>query len=50
MKTAWPGLVTSLKWRIKSSFIRDAYWTVAHRERFESLQQEVHFYDSVLAG
>lgn len=50
MKTIWPGLVTSLKWRLKSSFIRDAYWTVAHRERLESLRQEVHFYDSVLVG
>lgn len=48
MKTT-PGL-THLKWRLKSSFIRDAYWAVAHRERLESLRQEVHFYNSVLAG
>jgi FkbM family methyltransferase len=36
--------------RLKSSFIRDVYWAVWHRERFQSLRQEVHFYRSVLAG
>jgi FkbM family methyltransferase len=40
----------SLKLRLKSSFIRDAYWAVAHRERLESLRQEVDFYESVLVG
>lgn len=40
----------SLNSRLNSSFIRDAYWAVAHRERLESLRQEVHFYESVLAG
>lgn len=40
----------SLKSRLKSSFLRDAYWAVAHRERLESLQREVHFYQNVLAG
>jgi FkbM family methyltransferase len=40
----------SLKLRLKSSFIRDAYWVVAHRERLESMRQEVHFYENVLAG
>lgn len=40
----------SIKSRIKSSFIRDAYWAVAHRERLESRRQEVHFYESVLVG
>ena len=40
----------SLKSRLKSSFIRDAYWAVGHRERLELRRQEVHFYESVLAG
>lgn len=40
----------SLKLRIKASFIRDAYWAVAHREKLESRRQEVHFYQSVLTG
>jgi FkbM family methyltransferase len=40
----------SLKSRLKSSFIRDAYWAVGHRERLELLRQEVRFYESVLAG
>lgn len=40
----------SLKSRLKSSFIRDAYWAVRHRERLELRQQEVNFYESVLAG
>lgn len=40
----------SLKSRLKSSFIRDAYWAAAHRERLRSLRQEVHFYKTVLAG
>jgi len=40
----------SLKSRLKSSLIRDAYWAVAHRERLESVRQEVHFYERVLAG
>ncbi len=40
----------SLKSRLKSSFIRDAYWAVRNRERLESLRREVHFYESVLAG
>jgi FkbM family methyltransferase len=40
----------SLKSRLKSSIIRDAYWAMAHRERLESLRQEVHFYESVIAG
>jgi FkbM family methyltransferase len=39
-----------LKSRLKSSFIRDAYWTVMHRERLESRRREVRFYESVLAG
>jgi FkbM family methyltransferase len=43
-------LMHSLKSRLKSSFIRDAFWAVKHRERLESLRQEVHFYESVLAG
>ena len=40
----------SLKSRLKSSFIRDSYWAVAHRERLESMRQELYFYESVLAG
>lgn len=40
----------SLKSRLKSSFIRDAYWAVGHRERLEFLRDEVRFYESVLAG
>ncbi len=40
----------SLKSRLKSSLIRDAYWAVVHRERLQSLRQEVDFYESVLAG
>ena len=40
----------SLKSRLQSSFIRDSYWAVAHRERLESMRQELHFYRSVLAG
>lgn len=40
----------SLKSRLKSSFIRDAYWAVGHRERLELRRQEVQFYESVLAG
>jgi len=40
----------SLKSRLKSSLVRDAYWAVAHRERLESLRLEVHFYRTVLAG
>lgn len=39
-----------LKSRLKSSFIRDAYWAVGHRERLELLRQEVRFYENVLAG
>ena len=39
-----------LKSRLKSSFLRDAYWAVGHREKLESLRQEVHFYERVLAG
>src|SRR5260370_111300 len=40
----------ALKLRLKSSFIRDAYWALWHRERLEFLRHEVHFYASVLAG
>lgn len=40
----------SLKSRLKSSFIRDAYWALGHREKLESLRQEVRFYKGVLAG
>ncbi len=40
----------SLKSRLKSSFIRDAYWAMGHPERFRSLRQEVHFYEKVLEG
>src|ERR1700678_2497716 len=40
----------SLKSRLKSSVIRDAYWAIGHRERLQSRQQELHFYASVLAG
>lgn len=40
----------SIKSRLKSSFIRDAYWSVAHPERLRSLRQEVRFYENVLAG
>ncbi len=43
-------LMHFLKSRLKSSFIRDAYWAVGHRERLEFLRQEVRFYESVLAG
>jgi FkbM family methyltransferase len=50
LKSKWPALVTSLKWRLKSSFVRDAYWALAHRERLDSLRQHVHFYDRVLEG
>lgn len=39
-----------LKSRLKSSFIRDAYWAVRHRDKLESRRQEVRFYESVLAG
>jgi FkbM family methyltransferase len=40
----------SLKSRLKSSFIRDAYWAVKRRERLKLLRQEVHFYETVLVG
>jgi len=40
----------SLKSRLKSSFIRDAYWAVGHRDRLKLLRREVRFYQSVLAG
>ena len=40
----------SLKTRLKSSFIRDAYWSVRHRERLKFRQQEVSFYETVLTG
>lgn len=40
----------SIKSRLKSSFIRDAYWALLHRERLQSLRRELHFYQSVLAG
>jgi FkbM family methyltransferase len=50
MKTPWPALARSLKWRLKSSSVRDAYWALAHRERLESLRQEVHFYSALLVG
>ena len=46
----WGDLMHSLKSRLKSSFIRDAYWAMGHRERLESLRQEVYFYESVLVG
>jgi FkbM family methyltransferase len=42
-------LVYSLKSRLKSSFIRDAYWAVAHRGRLTYLRKEVRFYQGVLA-
>jgi FkbM family methyltransferase len=44
------NLVRSLKSRFKSSFIRDAYWAVRYRERLKIRQQEVSFYETVLAG
>lgn len=40
----------ALKSRLKSSFVRDAYWALGHRDRLEFLRQEVRFYESVLAG
>jgi FkbM family methyltransferase len=40
----------SVKARLRSSFIRDAYWAVGHRDRLESLRQEVGFYERVLVG
>src|SRR5215467_6634031 len=40
----------SVKSRLRSSFIRDAYWAVAHRDRSDSLRQEVEFYETVLVG
>jgi FkbM family methyltransferase len=40
----------SLKSRLKSSFIRDAYWAVGHRARLELRREEVHFYKTVLVG
>jgi FkbM family methyltransferase len=40
----------ALKSRLKSSFIRDTYWAVRHRERLQVRRQEVHFYEKVLAG
>lgn len=40
----------SLRPRLKSSFIRDAYWFLRHPERFEFLRRELHFYESVLTG
>ena len=39
-----------LKSRLKSSFIRDFYWAVRHRQRLESQRNEVQFYERVLAG
>lgn len=50
MKRPLPAFATSLKWRLKSSSVRDAYWAVAHRERLEYLRQEVHFYGALLVG
>jgi len=40
----------SLRSRLKSSVIRDAYWAVKHRERLTIRRQEVHFYERVLEG
>lgn len=40
----------SLKARLKSSLIRDAYWAVTHRERLRSRRQEVQFYRRLLVG
>ena len=42
--------MNSLKAHLRSSFIRDAYWALAHRDRWESLRQEVAFYEKVLVG
>jgi FkbM family methyltransferase len=42
--------MNSLKSRLKTSFIRDAYWAVGHRERLKVRGKEVRFYESVLAG
>jgi FkbM family methyltransferase len=39
-----------LKSRLKTSFIRDAYWAIGHREKLEFRRQEVHFYQGVLGG
>lgn len=50
MKTQWPTFSTSLKWRLKQSAIREAYWALAHRERLEFLRKEVHFYSTLLVG
>jgi FkbM family methyltransferase len=50
MKTPWPALARSLKWRLKSSSVRDAYWALAHQARLESLRKEVQFYRALLVG
>jgi FkbM family methyltransferase len=44
------NFMRSLKARLKSSVIRDAYWAVGHRERLKLLRQEVGFYEGVLTG
>ena len=38
-------ILQSVKSRLRSSFIRDAYWAVGHRERLHALRQEVTFYE-----
>ena len=50
MKTPFSGFATSLRWRLKSSSVRERYWAVAHRERLDYLRQEVHFYRALLVG
>jgi FkbM family methyltransferase len=42
--------VLSVKSRLRSSFIRDAYWAVRHQQRLAALRKEVDFYWKVLVG
>ena len=44
------GRYSSLRYRLRSSFIRRIYWAVANREELVSRRQEEEFYRNLLVG